>query len=80
MKRIRTLPLLLLILFCLVMVILMITLPNVWGLQEQATQKDTRMMYIDSLPGTLGLRLVLPRGLHCCKCTVLMLNCSCCDF
>ena len=40
MKRIRTLPLLLLILFFLVVVILMITLPNVWGLQEQATQKD----------------------------------------
>ena len=66
-------------LFCLVF-ILMITLPNVWGLQEQATQKDGGIMYSDLLRGTHGLRLVLPHGLHCCRCTVLMLNCLCCDF
>ena len=66
LKRTRTLPLLRLVLFYFVMFMFMlITLPNVWGLREQATQKDTKIVYRDLLRGTLGLCLVLPRELHC---------------
>ena len=63
------------VLFYLVMFIfVMITLTNVWGLREQATQKDAKIMFCGLIRGTLGLCLVLPRGLHYCECTVLMLS------
>ena len=44
---------------------MVITLPNVWGLQEQATQKDVKITCLDLLRGTHGLRLVPPLELHC---------------
>ena len=43
---------------------MVITLPNVWGLQEQAAQKDVKKMCLDLLRGTYGLCLVPPQGSH----------------
>ena len=43
---------------------MVITLPNVWGLQEQAAQKDVKKMCLDLLRGTYGLCLVPPLGSH----------------
>ena len=43
---------------------MMITLPNIWGIQEQATQKDGRIIYRHLLCGTLSLLMVLPQRLH----------------
>ena len=44
---------------------MVITLPNVWGLQEQAAQRDVKIMCLDLLRGTHGLCLVPPLELHC---------------